>query len=249
MEAPRVVHECDSWMVVHKPSGMHTIEQRSSTGKQITLEGWLRESFTWTDAVPESGIVHRLDLLTSGAVLVAKSIDEHQRLRIEISNPKAIGKVYLALARSGLDDRSTFDLFFTSRYRRSKRVTVREQGEPQHRGCCDWTVARREVMTGREDERSYDLVIVTIRGPGRRHQIRAGLAYLGHPLHGDPIYGTCRDESSCDGRESAHAGMFGLHSFAMQIDDALVFCDPPSCWPAQPDEAVKSMTKALLQST
>jgi 23S rRNA-/tRNA-specific pseudouridylate synthase len=90
--------------------------------------------------------------------------------------------VYLALARKGLPREGRFRLHFESRYKRSAKVSVSEGGDAWSAGRCLWKV----VGSG---PAGHERVEVELIGPGRRHQIRAGLAHLGHPLAGDALYG------------------------------------------------------------
>jgi len=60
-----------------------------------------------------------------------------------------------------------------------------------------------------------DVVEVELIGPGRRHQIRAGFAYLEHPLEGDTLYGA---------QGPSH---FSLHAWKIMIDGLTVIAPPP----------------------
>jgi 23S rRNA-/tRNA-specific pseudouridylate synthase len=223
---PRLLHETASWLILDKPAGWHSVAGRggasplshreragvrassdeeapSQSGQSPDIESWLRERFGWATCLPEAGLVHRLDFDTTGCLLVAKSEPEQLRLRDLFQTGTSVGKVYLALARSGLARTGEFRLFFTSRYKRSKKVTVREEGESRHEGCCTWRVLRPApgIAPG------HDLVEIHLRGAGRRHQIRAGLARLGHPLLGDELYGGTRSAMG-----------LALHAWKLVID-------------------------------
>jgi 23S rRNA-/tRNA-specific pseudouridylate synthase len=93
----------------------------------------------------------------------------------------SIHKTYHALVSEGVPEAGRFKLYFTNRYKRSKKVTVGESGELRHIGACAWRVhGRGEGVV---------LLEVELRGAGRRHQLRAGFAHLGMPLLGDALYG------------------------------------------------------------
>ncbi|MDA0214623.1 MAG: pseudouridine synthase, partial [Planctomycetota bacterium] len=77
---PTIVHEEPEWFVVNKPIGWHSVATRVTDGAQ-TIEQWLGESFPALSALPECGLVHRLDLSTSGCLLVARTAQMHQTLR------------------------------------------------------------------------------------------------------------------------------------------------------------------------
>lgn len=179
MTAPFVLHETDDWFVLEKPVGCHTVA-REDDAPDASVESWLRSQRPELDALEECGLVHRLDHGTGGCLLVARSEREQERLR-EGMRDGSIRKIYQALAATDLPDEGRFELHFTSRYKRSRKVTVSEAGEQRHRGVCTWAVSGTHA--GRV------LLDIELHGPGRRHQIRAGFANLGAPLLGDALYG------------------------------------------------------------
>jgi 23S rRNA pseudouridine1911/1915/1917 synthase len=220
---PRILRESDCWIILDKPDRWHTVAHRGQKSQRDgvsdsppDIESWLRERFQWAGGLEEAGIVHRLDFETSGCLLIAKDEANLSRLRLAFrSESSDVKKVYLGIAEPGLPARGEFDLHFTSRHRGSKKITVREAGEARHRGRCAWRVLKRSQLG--------DLIEVDLLGPGRRHQIRAGLAHLGHPLRGDELYG---------GRVSA--GGMALHAWKLTVDDMETIAPVPGGWPLQP---------------
>lgn len=179
--APQVLATFADWMVVNKPAGWHSVQQEGSEGPSV--EAWLRANEPRAAALEEAGLCHRLDLWTSGCLAVALTPEAHERLRQAFSQAgSGVRKIYLALAGKGLSNDGRFRLHFESRYKRSAKVSVDESGSAWSAGRCIWHVQRRGPG-------GHDLVQVELIGPGRRHQIRAGLAHLGHPLAGDTLYG------------------------------------------------------------
>lgn len=173
-------HDPPQWIVIDKPAGLHSVASARGDGGR-SVEETLRSASEVLRDLEQGGLVHRLDRETSGAMLVATSMAARGRLRDAISDG-SIGKVYLAAISSStsLPASGTFRLRFSSRYRRSAKVSVREDGEGQE-GVCRWrTLERGDVQR---------LLEIELVGPGRRHQIRAGFAHLGAPLRGDPLYG------------------------------------------------------------
>lgn len=174
MNEPSILHEASDWLVVDKPAGWH------STGEDGSIEGWLRTSRPELNELEESGLVHRLDRGTTGCLLVARSSAAATTLRDDMKSG-AIRKTYQALAGGTVPWGGRFVLHFTSRYKRSKKVSVTKNGDARHRGTCTWAI--------RERGHRVTLVEVELVGPGRRHQIRAGFAHVGAPLLGDELYG------------------------------------------------------------
>ena len=152
--------------------------------------------------------MHRLDRETSGTMLVATSTEARDRLRVAIVDGSIL-KSYLAAIpdRSPLPMAGEFRLRFSSRYRRSAKVTVREHGDGEE-GVCRWSTLGR-AAGGR-------LIEVELIGPGRRHQIRAGFAHLGAPLAGDTLYG------------GASASRLALHATRLRIAGLTVTSPMPS---------------------
>ena len=178
MKMPSILHEAPGWFVLDKPAGMHTVARAGGDGDSV--EDWLRVHHPDLSGLEESGLVHRLDHGTSGCLIVARTPDERLRLRGRIQE-ESIRKNYVALVEGPIEDDGRFNLFFTSRYKRSRKITTRSTGSERDRGRCAWWTLEREG-----DRRMIEIELL---GGGRRHQVRAGFAHLGAPLLGDDLYG------------------------------------------------------------
>jgi 23S rRNA-/tRNA-specific pseudouridylate synthase len=208
---PSIIAERASWLVLAKPAGWHSIDQPG--GGEHTMQAWLRSTLPAQASLEGSGLVHRLDEGTSGCLVAARSEPALAELRSAFSgepSPHAVEKRYRAWVASGARDRGQFALHFTGRHRGSSKVTVSERGDASTRGICRWSVLVRGA--------AHDLVEIELVGPGRRHQIRAGFAWLGFPLASDTTY-----------RGSVRNGFLhaALHAHAITIDgDEVVDPDP-----------------------
>jgi 23S rRNA-/tRNA-specific pseudouridylate synthase len=209
-EGPAILHGTDDWLVVDKPVGWHTTGG-SGASERPDLEAWLREHVNSSVDLHEAGLVHRLDLFTGGCVLVATNERTRTLLREAMSGrgdiAGAIGKVYLAQTTRDVPERGQFELSFTNRYKRSKKVTVSESGSDKSMGSCRW----RNGCDG--------VIEVQLRGPGRRHQIRAGMAFCGFPLIGDALYGGYVNDASDQVPEDAGPR---LHAWRLYVGDDIV---------------------------
>lgn len=87
-------------------------------------------------------------------------------------------------------------------------MTVKTFGSPNELGRCTW---QSQGRVGRGE-----LLAVDIIGPGRRHQIRAGLSHLEHPIHGDMLYGVPTDSRP-----------LCLHAWAITLEGQRVVSPPP----------------------
>ncbi|MCH2139799.1 MAG: pseudouridine synthase [Phycisphaerales bacterium] len=156
----------------------------SGRGSEPDMESWIRARVPACAGLEEGGLVHRLDLPTSGTLLAATDAATRHMLREAMSGrgERVIDKEYLARCVNGVAECGSFELYFTKRHRGSRKMTVRTSGEKADCGRCAWRILERDVQRG-------DLLTISLIGPGRRHIIRAGFAHLGHPLIGDALYG------------------------------------------------------------
>jgi 23S rRNA pseudouridine1911/1915/1917 synthase len=123
------------------------------------------------------GVVHRLDRDTSGLLVLAKSDLAHRRLAAALAR-RRVRRQYAALVWGHLDaDPVVIDAPIARHPRDRKRMAVLAGGRAARSTAA--TVARFGVV---------DLVRLTLE-TGRTHQLRVHLAYIGHPVVGDPVYG------------------------------------------------------------
>ena len=206
---PEMLDEGPGYFVFNKPPFWHSSGE--SQPEEPSLQDWLIQSYPSLEKIPEAGLVHRLDYLTSGCVLVARSESEQRQLREALRNDE-IKKIYWALARKALPSQGQFELSFESRYKSSRKISVSRMGDSQQKGRCRW----RKLGAWKLSSSSLtpplapalpegDWLEVELVGPGKRHQIRAGLAFLGAELFGDPLYG------------QAHPWGLGLHARELRL--------------------------------
>lgn len=203
MTEPRTLASGPGWFVIDKPIGWHTVAGAGDDSSEPSVEAWLRSTHPEYSVLEESGLVHRLDRGTGGCLLVATDAASLVTLRTGMSDG-SIRKVYHALLSSRPPWGGRFELYFTSRYKRSKKVSVTERGEAKQRGVCTWNLL--------DQVGDRVLVEVELVGPGRRHQIRAGFAHLGVPLLGDTLYGGAAWEHELP----------ALHAVRLDLPDASV---------------------------
>jgi 23S rRNA pseudouridine1911/1915/1917 synthase len=173
-----IAWEDDYLLVVDKPAGVVVHPARGhqtgtlaqalmSLGAQGGEEAW------------RAGIVHRLDRDTSGLLVVAKRDDVHRALKALLAR-RGLSREYLALVEGHPPARTGTIEAPIGRHRRDRMLMSIDTDEP------------REARTHYEIERllpETSLLRVKL-DTGRTHQIRVHMAAIGHPVCGDPQYGS-----------------------------------------------------------
>ena len=160
----------DQGMVVH-PSAGHT------SGTLVNALMYHIKDLSGINGVLRPGIVHRIDKDTSGLLMIAKNDDAHIKLAEELKDKKSLRK-YWAIVHGNLpNDRGVIEAPIGRSEKDRKKQAVTAKGKP--------AVTRFHVL---ERFGNYTLVELQLE-TGRTHQIRVHMAYIGHPVAGDEVYG------------------------------------------------------------
>jgi 23S rRNA pseudouridine1911/1915/1917 synthase len=128
--------------------------------------------------VKRPGIVHRLDKDTTGLIVAAKNDLAHESLTAQIAR-RDMKRVYLALVAGSMEEDSGQIEASIGRSRRDRT---------QMSVCADGREARTHW---RIERRTHGMTLLRVElDTGRTHQIRVHMAHIGHPVIGDPDYGT-----------------------------------------------------------
>ena len=171
-----IVYENDDLLVINKPSGM--VVHPAPGNYTGTLVNALVGKFNLSNNDIRPGIVHRLDKDTSGLMLVAKNDWAHDKLSEMIKN-KDVKRTYLALVEGVINhETGTIDAPIGRSLDNREKMAVTEINSKD-------SVTHFRVLK-RYDK--YTLIECQLE-TGRTHQIRVHMAYIGHPVVNDPIYG------------------------------------------------------------
>lgn len=186
-----VVYEDDDVIVVNKPAGLvvHPAPGHPDGTLVNALLWHCGASLSGVGGERRPGIVHRIDKDTSGLIIAAKNDFAHLALSAQLAD-RSLSRVYEAVARGEFrEEAGTVDAPIGRHPTERKRMAVTERGSrpavthweviARYRG---WTHIRCRLETG------------------RTHQIRVHMAYIGHPLLGDMVYGAKKPERGLEGQ-------------------------------------------------
>ena len=169
-----VVYEDAHLLVLDKPAGL--VVHPAAGHSDGTLQNALLHHDPRLGELPRCGIVHRLDKDTTGLMVVARSLLAHRSLVAQLK-ARTVKREYRALVVGQVAAAGRVDAPIGRHPTRRTAMAVVAGGRP---AITDYRVLeryRRHTMTG-----------VRLQ-TGRTHQIRVHMAYLRHPLVGDPVYG------------------------------------------------------------
>ncbi|MBT8976133.1 RluA family pseudouridine synthase [Lactobacillus delbrueckii subsp. bulgaricus] len=173
-----IVYEDKDVIVVNKPQGM-VVHPAAGHPSHTLVNALLYHTRDLADS-PEGfrpGIVHRIDKDTSGLLMVAKNAAARESLEKQLA-AKSNKRQYLAIVHGNFaEEEGTIDAPIGRNPKYRKQMAVVEKGKS--------AVTHFKVL---EQYQGYSLVECQLE-TGRTHQIRVHMAYIGHPLAGDPLYG------------------------------------------------------------
>ena len=196
-----IIYEDKYLVVINKPANIivHPAGKICSGTLVNALLYHCRDSLSGIGGVIRPGIVHRLDKNTSGLMVVAKNDFAHLDLSGKIKEHQ-VTKKYLALVHGSLkDDSGIIDAPIGRSLKNRKKMAVTVEGKSRE-AITYFKVLKR--FSG------YTLVEATLR-TGRTHQIRVHLAFIGHPIVGDQLYGHKKQGLNIS-RQALHSHILGF---------------------------------------
>ncbi|MEJ2623707.1 MAG: RluA family pseudouridine synthase [Pseudolabrys sp.] len=216
-----IVYEDDALVVIDKPSGLvvHPAAGHANGTLVNALIAHCGDSLSGIGGVKRPGIVHRLDKDTTGLMVVAKTDKAHKALakQFEDKLEGPLERGYLALVWGAPErPRGTVDAPLDRHPHARDKRAVRDGGR---KAVTHWQVLER--FDDRDGKPVASLIECALE-TGRTHQIRVHLAYIGHPIMGDPLYATgfqtraarlgseARAALAALGRQALHAYRLGF---------------------------------------
>lgn len=217
LRAAALVHEDDHVLVLDKPAGISVTGERHGVDL-VKLAGQAGERL-----YP----VNRIDKLTSGLVLIAKTLSSHGPLTRQFA-ARTVNKKYFGVVDATTKVPDKFKIDLPLRTAASGRVRVAAKRADiafdQGRGCYyaepldDYPSLSSQTNCAVVDRGQSSTLVAVFPITGRRHQIRVHLAWIGFPLVGDPLFKPT----------NAHKHRrLGLHAFALEL--ALPWSGEPLC--------------------
>ncbi len=198
-----VVFEDEDLLVVNKPKGLvvHPAAGHADGTLVNALLHHCGDSLSGINGEKRPGIVHRIDMDTSGLLIVAKNDFSHQRLSEQLKD-HTLSRTYECIVRGGFrEDSGTVNAPIGRHPTDRKRMAVTTKNSRE--AITHWQVLGRYGQ--------YTHLRCRLE-TGRTHQIRVHMAHIGHPIAGDPVYGIKKPE-------------LGLHSQCLHAKE-LTFIHP-----------------------
>ncbi len=196
-----VVYEDADVIVVNKPKGLvvHPAPGHPDGTLVNALLHHCGDSLSGIGGQLRPGIVHRIDRDTSGLIIAAKNDEAHQKLAAQLTD-HSLARTYECVVVGNLkEDSGTVDAPIARSQSDRKKMAVASGGR---RAVTHW-----EVL-----ERYPGFTYVRCRlETGRTHQIRVHMAYLGHPILGDTVYGAKKAVPGLTGQCLHAAGLRFRH--------------------------------------
>lgn len=195
-----IVYEDGDLLVVNKPKGM--VVHPAAGNEDGTLVNALLyhcgDSLSGINGVIRPGIVHRIDKDTSGLLIVAKNDAAHRSLAEQIK-AHSFTREYQAVVYGRIREDGTVNAPIARHPQERKRMAVIQ------------SPLAREAVTHYFVVRHFSgFTQLRLRlETGRTHQIRVHMAYIGHPVAGDPVYGPKKVIAPLGG-QCLHAGLIGF---------------------------------------
>lgn len=185
-----IIYEDNDIIVINKEKGMVVHPGNGNTDGTLVnaVLSHAKDSLSGIGGEIRPGIVHRLDKDTSGLIIVAKNDSAHINVSEQIKNHE-VTKIYTALVRGNIEeDEATIDMPIARDERDRTKMATNIDGKE--------AVTHFKVI-----KRYYDYTLLRVKiDTGRTHQIRVHMAKIHHPVIGDEVYSSGKNEFDVKGQ-------------------------------------------------
>lgn len=185
-----VVYEDSDLAVINKPQGMVVHPATGNmTGTLVNALLFKFDTLSTLNGEDRPGIVHRIDKDTSGLLMIAKNDFAHEGLAEQLKEHTTTRKYYALVEGPIKEENGTIDAPIGRHRIDRKRMTVTETNSKE-------AVTHFSVLERFEKHTLIEAQLET----GRTHQIRVHMAYINHPVVGDPVYGYKNQKFNLEGQ-------------------------------------------------
>ncbi len=196
-----VLYEDDDVIVVNKPKGMvvHPAAGHYSGTLVNALLYHCAGRLSGINGILRPGIVHRIDMDTTGSVIACKNDMSHASIAAQLKEHSIVRKYHAIVCGNLREDTGTIHTLIGRHHADRKKMAVVSSGGKD-------AVTHYKVL---ERFGNYTYVECQLE-TGRTHQIRVHMAHIGHPLLGDEVYGHKEKRFDLQG-QTLHARILGFH--------------------------------------
>lgn len=197
-----ILYEDENILVVNKPKGMvvHPSPGHYSGTLVNAIMFYCKDHLSGINGVMRPGIVHRIDMDTTGSLLVCKNDNAHQSLAKQLKEHSITRKYHAIVIGNIKEDSGTIDKPIGRHPTDRKKMSVIvKNGSAKH------AVTHFKVL---ERFGNYTYIECQLE-TGRTHQIRVHMASIGHPILGDSVYGSAKCPYKLQG-QTLHAKIIGF---------------------------------------
>lgn len=194
-----ILYEDNDVILVNKPKGMvvHPAAGHYSGTLVNALLYHCKDNLSGINGVLRPGIVHRIDMDTTGVIIACKNDNAHQNIAKQLAE-HSITRRYVAIVNGNLkEDEGVVDAPIARAKNDRKKMAVDKDGKT--------AVTHYKVLERLKNYTYIECVLET----GRTHQIRVHMSYINHPLLGDEIYSGKKESMKLQG-QCLHAMVLGF---------------------------------------